>query len=51
MTVLLLVTLFPVVFLLIGYLTVGLGPDGVVETAKIVGKIASAEQSSRVISV
>lgn len=40
MTVLLLVTLFPVVFLLIGYLTVGLGPDGVVETAKIVGKIA-----------
>jgi ABC-2 type transport system permease protein len=35
-----LVTLFPVLFLLIGYLANDIGPDGFVNTVEVVGKIA-----------
>lgn len=40
--VLFLVTLFPVVFLLIGYSFANLGPDGFVETIKIIGQIVAS---------
>lgn len=39
MCVLLIVTMFPVLFLLLGYLSLGLGPGGIVDTLEIVGKI------------
>lgn len=41
MSVLLLVTMLPIVFLLIGYSFVNLGPDGFVETVKLLGRIAA----------
>jgi ABC-2 type transport system permease protein len=41
MVVLLLVTMLPVVFLLVGYSFVGLGPDGFTETLKLLGQIAA----------
>lgn len=39
MSVMLIVTLFPIVFLLVGYLLVGLGPEGFGDTARLVGRI------------
>lgn len=39
-TLMFLVTLFPVLFLLIGYLVNDIGPDGFIETAEVFGKIA-----------
>ncbi len=41
MSVLLLVTMLPIVFLLVGYSFVGLGPDGFGETLKLLGRIAA----------
>lgn len=41
MSVLLLVTMLPIVFLLIGYSFVDLGPDGFGETLKLLGRIAA----------
>lgn len=39
MGVMLIVTLFPVMFFLIGYMLVGIGPDGFGDTASLIGKI------------
>jgi ABC-2 type transport system permease protein len=42
MSVLMLVTMLPIVFLLVGYSFVDLGPEGFVETLKLLGRIAAS---------
>lgn len=42
LTILAFVTFLPLVFMLIGYAITGLGPDGIVETLKLLGRILAA---------